>query len=185
MITDNAALFEEAATDLLPHLGHKLSIFADGGDAAPHRVTVDCDDCNESLLEFLAEPNVADHPDPQKVAYEGHYDDVRDVCYVEVSKPGKSPYPLQERQDLINHSPTGIAWGYGGSGPAQCAFAILMDYFQSESVARELYQRFKFKVIAGLPQHSGWKLNGREIEQAVEPVVRKRSLLARDRAQSA
>ena len=27
--------------------------------------------------------------------------------------------PLNPRQELRNHSPTGFEWGYGGSGPAQ------------------------------------------------------------------
>lgn len=40
------------------------------------------------------------------VVNEGHYDAGRDVCNVEVFKPEKSPDPLQERQDIVNHSPT-------------------------------------------------------------------------------
>jgi hypothetical protein len=43
----------------------------------------------------------------QNVKYEGDYEQALDLCYVEVSKPGKSPYPMQEPQDLVNHSPTG------------------------------------------------------------------------------
>lgn len=34
---------------------------------------------------------------------------------------------LPMRNDLRNHSPTGAEWGYGGSGPAQLALAILSD----------------------------------------------------------
>ena len=74
---------------------------------------------------------------------------------------------MQERQDIINHSPTGIAWGYGGSGPAQCAFAILMDYLGDEQRAGALYQDFKFRVIAALPRDSAWTLTGRQIENAI------------------
>jgi hypothetical protein len=33
--------------------------------------------------------------------------------------------PLQERLDLWNHSPTGLEWGYAGSGPAQLALALI------------------------------------------------------------
>jgi hypothetical protein len=105
------------------------------------------------------------------VKYEGHYDVGRDVCYVEVFKPGKSPYPLQERQDIVNHSPTGIAWGYGGSGPAQCALAILMDYFEDEERARALYQQFKFAVIARFAPNSDWTLNGRQVEHAIARIA--------------
>lgn len=28
-----------------------------------------------------------------------------------------------------NHSPTGFNWGYGGSGPAETALSILVDFF--------------------------------------------------------
>jgi len=37
--------------------------------------------------------------------------------------------PLNPRLDLWNHSPTGFEWGYGGSGPAQLALALLADHF--------------------------------------------------------
>lgn len=160
-------LFEQAAQKLLPHLSHKITITPEGGDAAPDAVLLECQDCRQCLIEFLPESGVSEQPDPERVRYEGHYDSVRDVCYVEVLKPGKSPYRLQERQDIINHSPTEIAWGYEGSGPAQCAFAILMDYVGNESRARDLYQQFKVAVIAGFPPNSEWVLNGRQIENGI------------------
>lgn len=50
-----------------------------------------------------------------------------------------------------NHSPTGFSWGYGGSGPAQLALAILLE-FTDEEAARSLYQDFKWDVISRLPQ---------------------------------
>lgn len=37
--------------------------------------------------------------------------------------------PLDPKLKLVNHSPTGFSWGYGGSGPAQLALAILADHF--------------------------------------------------------
>lgn len=167
MILENSMFFEQAAQELFPHLAHTLSIMAVGGDAAPESIAIDCEDCHTVLIEFLPESDVSSRPDPDQVKYEGHYDDGLDLCYVEVFKPGKSPYPLQERQDIINHSPTGIAWGYGGSGPAQCAFAVLMDYLCDEAQARALYQDFKFRVIAKLPPNSQWTLTGRQIESAI------------------
>lgn len=57
---------------------------------------------------------------------------------------------LQERQDLVNHSPDGFNWGYGGSGPAQLALAILADLF-GDKIATSYYQRFKWDVISKLP----------------------------------
>lgn len=58
--------------------------------------------------------------------------------------------------DVINHSPTGFEWGYGGSGPAQLALAILCDAVGKEK-ALMLYQRFKDVVVSGLP-HDTWIL---------------------------
>lgn len=48
-----------------------------------------------------------------------------------------------------NHSPDGFAWGYGGSGPAQLALAILLE-FTTEDIALQHYQDFKHCVIANL-----------------------------------
>jgi hypothetical protein len=176
MIFTDPELFEQAVHDLLRHASHKIAVAAFGGDAAPESVTMECEDCHEVLVEFLPEPQI-ERPDPERVKYEGHYEQALDLCYVEVYKPGKSPYPLQERQDLINHSPSGIAWGYGGSGPAQCAFAILMDYLGDEQRARALYQDFKFKVISALPRHQVWTLTGLQIELEIIRITAQRKSL--------
>lgn len=51
-------------------------------------------------------------------------------------------------QSVINHSPDGFDWGYGGSGPAQLALAICLELFGSS----EGYQRLKWDYIAMLPK---------------------------------
>lgn len=51
-----------------------------------------------------------------------------------------------------NHSPTGFAWGYGGSGPAQLALAILLAAGVPRDRAEALYQSFKWEHIAHLPE---------------------------------
>lgn len=48
------------------------------------------------------------------------------------------------------HSPTGFSHGYGGSGPAQLALAILLECV-SKKEALNNYQDFKWEVIAQLP----------------------------------
>ena len=53
-------------------------------------------------------------------------------------------------QAVINHSPDGFNWGYGGSGAAQFALWLLSE-FTDERTARTLYQIFKWEVIAKLP----------------------------------
>ena len=47
------------------------------------------------------------------------------------------------------HSPDGFQWGYGGSGPADTAYAILKYILGTEPEPR-MYQKFKFDVIADL-----------------------------------
>ena len=71
---------------------------------------------------------------------------------------------LDPRLDLVNHSPDGFAWGYGGSGPAQLAFAILCDLY-GEDMARNFYQDFKWKVVNNLPQD--WRLTEASIFAAI------------------
>jgi hypothetical protein len=55
------------------------------------------------------------------------------------------PKPSQKYR---NHSPDGYNWGYGGSGPAQLALAVMLELTGKS----EGYQDFKFRFIAGLPQ---------------------------------
>ncbi|MBR0753465.1 hypothetical protein JQ604_14855 [Bradyrhizobium jicamae] len=73
--------------------------------------------------------------------------------------------PLPLRLDLANHSPTGFEWGYGGSGPAQLALAILADALGSNQKALLLHQRFKWAVIAKLPRDKGWTLHRDEVHR--------------------
>jgi Family of unknown function (DUF6166) len=70
---------------------------------------------------------------------------------------------------FVNHSPTGFEWGYGGSGPAQLSFAILLDYFGNPDEARKFYQFFKWHVIANLSGNS-WELDEKEIERAIAEI---------------
>lgn len=57
-------------------------------------------------------------------------------------------------QRVINHSPDGFNWGYGGSGPAQLALAIMLAAGLSRERAVRHYQRFKWIVIA--KQQGDW-----------------------------
>lgn len=64
--------------------------------------------------------------------------------------------PLDPRLDLRNHSPDGFEWGYGGSGPAQLALAILANEMGDE-FALDHYQKFKDDFIAPM-QEEDWGL---------------------------
>lgn len=86
---------------------------------------------------------------------------------------------------VAKHSPTGMEWGYGGSGPADLARSILIDaliavmcvecdgdgcyacdsgYF---GVSTQLYQDFKWDVICKLPR-SGFDLSSSDIFTWIE-----------------
>ncbi len=75
------------------------------------------------------------------------------------AKGGDEQAPLPFRLDLWNHSPTGFGWGYGGSGPAQLALAILADFTGNGRYAVANHQPFKRDVIARLPEDH-WELWG-------------------------
>lgn len=67
----------------------------------------------------------------------------------------------------VLHSPTGFNWGYGGSGPADLALAILLDFLQEDpaperlrrglSPAWQVHQPFKWVFVAKFPD-AGWAL---------------------------
>lgn len=74
--------------------------------------------------------------------------------------PLSSDYSLS----LRNHSPTGFAWGYEGSGPAQLALAILLNETTVKEALAE-YQHFKKSIIALLPTEPGtfWSFDGEQV----------------------
>jgi hypothetical protein len=82
--------------------------------------------------------------------------------------------PLSSRVDLRNHSPTGMNWGYLGSGPAQLSLALLADYFgttpEGDCLAQAIYHDFKATVIAKI-QTDIWQLSGAEIGEAIVRVM--------------
>lgn len=59
-----------------------------------------------------------------------------------------------ESQKVCHHSPDGFNWGYGGSGPAQLALAILLDVTHDQSFSVVHYDRFKWSVVARLPKRN-------------------------------
>lgn len=79
-------------------------------------------------------------------------------CHVYVSNLDFSSRYLNPRTDLLNHSPTGFAWGYEGSGPAQLSLALLADALGDAERALSLYQTFKRELIARIPQDIEWSL---------------------------
>ncbi len=93
-----------------------------------------------------------------------------------VAADGRShSHPLTH---ISYHSPSGLNWGYAGSGPADLALAILADYFQEQpelvlaalrsmwaprSKAAALHQAFKEQFVAR-EQGDQWQLGGDAID---------------------
>lgn len=72
--------------------------------------------------------------------------------------------------ELVRHSPGGFDWGYTGSGSAQLACALLLDYFDDESVAHQYYIQFRDTVVSKLAcggPADCWHLTGDDIEAAL------------------
>jgi len=99
--------------------------------------------------------------------YSGHRDRKHGHTIVEVDDQ-----PLSLRLDLENHSPTGFEWGYGGSGPAQLALAILADATGNDELACQLHQEFKRAKIAGLRRADAWIMTDAEVLAWVEGAPR-------------
>ena len=55
---------------------------------------------------------------------------------------------------IVNHSPDGFEWGYGGSGPADLALNIL-SIFVGQEEAWRYHQDFKWAFIATMPHEGG------------------------------
>jgi hypothetical protein len=71
----------------------------------------------------------------------------------------------------VRHSPDGFNWGYGGSGPAELARCILIDFFGEKPKAKHygvapkadrLYQKFKWAFVGHWKEQ--WRITSEEIE---------------------
>jgi len=89
-----------------------------------------------------------------------------------VTREDSTELPL--RLDLYNHSPTGFEWGYGGSGPAQLALAILADCLEDDERALDLHQEFKSYAIARLPDQLSWSINEDYVRKVAGELTRAR-----------
>jgi len=79
--------------------------------------------------------------------------------------------PLDPRYDLKSLTSTGFEWTYEGQGPAQLAFALLVDCLQDEERANVLYEPFMRAVVANLGNE--WELSEEDIIEVVESLTKK------------
>lgn len=68
--------------------------------------------------------------------------------------------PRRRLDHIILHSPTGLEWGYGGSGPADCALSILADFLGEApllpAIVKRQFSHRHMPVIAGT---KAWRLH--------------------------
>ena len=87
-----------------------------------------------------------------------------------VVEPDKPDRLLADRTDLFKRSATGLDWGYAGSGPGQCALALLADALGDDARAVRVHQGFHLYVVAALHRHLPWQLTQAQIVAMVEEI---------------
>lgn len=88
--------------------------------------------------------------------------DTKDIVCKRVTVEGKD-YKRQFNfpHKVIRHSPTGMNWGYGGSGAADFALNALLMFISLEQ-AEPIYQAFKWQFVTKIP-YEGGTIAGSEI----------------------
>jgi hypothetical protein len=103
--------------------------------------------------------------------YSGTRSDLNGCNIVVIDMSDGSQYDLDPRNDLMNHSPDGFNWGYGGSGPSQTALAIMADHCgggENEALAR--YQAFKRVVVSDW--EDTWTITTEQINKVLTRIDR-------------
>jgi hypothetical protein len=86
------------------------------------------------------------------------------------ARAGSETGPLLDPQlNVRSHSPSGLEWGYMGSGPTQLSLAILVDYLGDVVQAEDLYQDFKTAVVVSLPDKE-WTLSNDDIKDVLDVI---------------
>lgn len=62
---------------------------------------------------------------------------------------------------LYPHSPDGFNWGYGGSGPAQLALALLYNATHDKNLALDNHQSFKWEWVSRWGDN--WQITDQDI----------------------
>ena len=145
------------------HVGEalrRLASGASGGDGAPTAPFVDA----RSPLRLVVPGEVRHEPIgvPVRPEYQALTGDAEDVVLwrtLEGEAHASVPH-------AVRHSPTGVEWGYGGSGPADLALSVLLA-LTDEQAANALYHRFKHEVVASVPE-AGGVLRAADVRRWVE-----------------
>lgn len=151
----------------------------------PGLVNIEGQDCgiqrSEEPFKLISGNIRIPHGRPRKLSWQ-----IQALKVYEAKKPPFSDWTVHVNGKVLSsepslkvrdHSPTGFAWGYAGSGPAQLALAILLDYSGTNIKFADMYhQQFKFDVIANLPRDEAWSINSDEIDDWIrENVIKKQA----------
>ena len=133
------------------HVGEALRRLADGasgGDGVSVVSSVE----GRSPLRLVVPGEVLHEPIgvPVRPEYQALTGDAEDVVLWR-TREGEAHASVPH---TARHSPTGIEWGYGGSGPADLALSVLLA-LTDERTANALYHRFKHEVVASVPDEGG------------------------------
>jgi hypothetical protein len=74
---------------------------------------------------------------------------------------------LAPRLDLWPHSPDGLDWGFGDSGPAQLALALLAAELGDDVRAIQVHQAYKWRVVVRWERSEPWSLTSERIRATV------------------
>lgn len=77
---------------------------------------------------------------PRPVIFAGRLPEEGGPGEVTVYTPSRK-YTLDPRTDIANRSPSGLSWGFRGSGPNQLAIAFLAEVFGDEVAKADLEAR--------------------------------------------
>ena len=84
---------------------------------------------------------------------------------------------IEKEYDLPHiekHSPDGFNWGYGGSGAADTALSILVDFLDGDrEKAERFYQDFKWGFIATIKGEDDLVIHGVRIRYWIERMIYK------------
>ena len=100
------------------------------------------------------------------IVYEAERIGGRCACYV---VDGDKVRPLPGYYRECNHSPDGFNWGYGGSGPAQLAYALLRHATNDQKEAWRFHQKLKWRLVS--PQvEDRWQITRADLLEMLENI---------------
>lgn len=116
---------------------------------------------NQFKFEELAQGDMENLCNLKPVIFKGRID-TKQVWYYPFEEDNNTlivPSELTpfESFKIRVHSPDGFNWGYGGSGPAQLALAIIINYIKDELWISYFCNPFKWEVVAGFPKGQDFK----------------------------